>query len=53
MYYTITNYASLRSGCIVVGLTTLTLIILYRIIKETDINNPVVLFPLSEIMLHI
>jgi hypothetical protein len=53
MYYRITKNAYLRSGCVIVSLTTVTLFILYKIIKEADINNTNGLFPLSEIMLHI
>jgi hypothetical protein len=46
------NYKSIRGGCIVIGLITMSTIILYKIIKESDLNNASP-FPLSEIMLHI
>ena len=50
MYYIIANNASLRNGCIVISLITISTLILYKITKELDINNDMLF---SEIMLHI
>lgn len=53
-YYAMSvNYKSIRGGCIVISLIVMSTIILYKIIKESELNNNVTPFPLSEILFHI